>query len=266
MAPGMRATDRALRSWLAWITAGCVAVLAVLLAQPSAGAQSSAEVEGTTARGGELYQRWCAVCHATDGSGTGAGPPIEDVSIAYIDLTMRTGYMPLADPNRGVRERELTDEEREAVLSYVVSEFNLTGAVDPPGAGDPGRGQESYVLHCAQCHGAGGEGGVAGQHATVPRARGVDPILIAESVRVGPFQMPAFTREQISDEELGDIVAFLRDRPSTSPLGLGDLTRVAAFAWAVILTAVIVAACWWISRPVRAPDADLAGDDQGATQ
>lgn len=257
------------RALVAWAVVGGVAAAALLLSgTTSADAQSSAEVQGVTDRGGELYQRWCAVCHATDGSGTAAGPPIDDVSITHMDLTMRTGYMPLAAPDRGVREREFTEGEREAALAYMVEEFGLTDAdeIDEPGEGDPGRGQELYVVHCAQCHGANGEGGVAGQQATVPRTRGVEPIVIAQSVRVGQFQMPAFSEEQISDEELDDLVAFLEDQPSASPLGMADLTRVAAFVWAAALTAVILAACWWISRPVRAPDADLTADDQGAPQ
>ena len=263
----MGSTAPKVRALVAWaVVGGAAAGLLLLGRAPSADAQSSAEVQGVTDRGGELYQRWCAVCHATDGSGTAAGPPIDEVSIAYMDLTMRTGYMPLADPNRGVREREFTDGEREAALVYMVEEFDLTDEVEEPGPGDPRLGQESYVMHCAQCHGASGEGGVAGQDATVPRTRGVEPLLIAQSVRVGQFQMPAFSKEQISDQELADLVAFLEDRPSASPFGMADLTRVAAFAWAAVLTAVILTACWWISRPVRAPDADLPGDEQGAAQ
>lgn len=262
----MRVIDPGLRALLAWAVAVWPAAALLVVQAPRADAQTVSGRQHASPRGGELYQRWCAVCHASDGSGTGAGPPVDDASIAAVDVTMRTGAMPLSDPERGVRQRELSDGERVAVLAHMVDAFGLSGEVAEPGSGDARRGQEVYVTHCGQCHGADGGGGVAGTDATVPRARGVDPIVIAQSVRVGQFQMPSFTGEQISDAELDDLVAFLDDRASSSPLGVADLTRVAAFAWASLLGAVIMIACWWTTRPVRAPDADLAGDGTGDEQ
>lgn len=255
-------TTATLRVSLAWaVVAGVAAAGLMLAGTPSADARSTAEAEGATDRGAELYQRWCAVCHATDGTGTGAGPPIDAAPIALVDLTMRTGNMPMIDADRGVRERRFTAAEREATLAFMTERFGLTGGVEPPGQGDAGRGQDLYTVHCAQCHGGTGEGGVSGAQATVPGARGRDPILIAQAVRTGPFQMPPFDTDLIADEELDDLVAFLEDRPSNSPLGLADLTRVAAFGWAMILGAVVLAACWWVAHvPVRAPDTDMTAD------
>lgn len=255
-------TTARVRAVVAWAVVGGVAATGLLVARtPSADARSAADVEEATDRGGELYQRWCAVCHATDGTGTGAGPPINAVPIALVDLTMRTGDMPMTDPDRGVRDREFSAAEREAALAFMVEEFGLTGDVDVPGRGDAGRGQDVYTVHCAQCHGGTGEGGVAGAQATVPSTRGRDPILIAQAVRTGPFQMPPFTTDLLDDDELDDLVAYLKDPPSNSPLGLADLTRVAAFGWAMLLGAVILAACWWIAHlPVRAPDTDMTAE------
>lgn len=257
----MGATAR-VRAFVAWAVVGGVAATGLMVARTSsADARSTAEAEEVTDRGGQLYQRWCAVCHATDGTGTGAGPPINAVPVALVDLTMRTGDMPMTDPSRGVGEQEFTDGEREATLAFMIDRFGLTGAVEAPGRGDAGRGQDVYTVHCAQCHGGTGEGGVAGAQATVPSARGREPILVAQAVRTGPFQMPPFDTDLIDDDELDDLVAFLEDRPSNSPLGLADLTRVAAFGWAMLLGAVILAACWWTAHvPVRAPDADMAAE------
>ncbi|HVM00767.1 MAG TPA: c-type cytochrome [Egibacteraceae bacterium] len=262
----MGRTAPSARALASWLLLGCAAAVALAVEANASATDgpSTAETEDATARGGELYQRWCAVCHATDGSGTADGPPVDELSIALVDLTMRTGSMPLADPNRGVRERRFTDDEREAALAYMVEAFGLSGEVEEPGPGDPGRGQDLYTVHCAQCHGANGEGGVSGRDATVPRTRGVDPIVIAQAVREGPFQMPPFNEKLLRDDELDDIVAFLEDQPSNSPLGLADLTRVAAFTWALLLGTIVLVVCWWIGhRPVRAPDADLAGEREG---
>lgn len=238
----------------------CTVVTAFALTA-SAGAQPApADIAGDV-RGGELYQRWCAVCHANDGTGTDAGPPLVEMSIALVDLSMRTGAMPLTDENQGVRERTFTDAEREAALAYMVEQFGLEGAVAEPGLGDPTRGQDLYTVHCAACHGATGEGGVAGGGTPVPLARGAAPIELAQATRAGPFTMPPFSAEQITDDELDDIVAFLDDAPTNSPLGVSDLNRPTAFAWALLLGALTLAACWWIAhRPVRVPDADLPGE------
>lgn len=260
------------RALVAWAALACAAGAGALwIDSGSAGAeQPAAGPQADRERGGELYQRWCAVCHATDGAGTGAGPPIDDVPIALMDLTMRTGYMPLTDERHGVREREFTDAEREAALAYMVERFDLEGQVAEPGPGDVVRGQDLYTVHCAQCHGATGEGGVAGRDATVPATRGLDPILVAQAVRTGPFQMPPFSDEQIDDDDLAAIVTFLADQPANSPLGLGDLTRPAAFGWALLLGGVVLAACRWISThplhgptrpdPIEGPDS--AGDPE----
>lgn len=256
------------RALVAWTALACAATAVALVVgggsagadQPAPGPQADAE------RGGELYQRWCAVCHATDGAGTGAGPPIDEVPIALMDLTMRTGYMPLTDERHGVREREFTDAEREAALAYMVERFDLDGQVEEPAAGDVVRGQDLYTLHCAQCHGATGEGGVSGRDATVPATRGVEPMLIAQAVRTGPFQMPPFSDEQIDDEALDAIVAFLADQPPQSPLGLADLTRPAAFGWALLLGGLVLAACRWIStHPLHGPTPPDPVDDPGLT-
>lgn len=252
---------RALAAWAGLACAGAVLLWAD--SGPAAGAQQpAAGPQADGERGGELYQRWCAVCHATDGTGTGAGPPIDDVPIALMDLTMRTGYMPLTDEGHGVRERRFTDAEREAALAYMVDRFDLDGQVAEPRAGDVVRGQDLYTVHCAQCHGATGEGGVAGRDATVPNTRGLDPILVAQAVRTGPFQMPPFDDEQIDDEDLDAIVSFLADQPSQGPLGLGDLTRVAAFGWVLLLGGVVLVACRWIStHPLHGPTPPDPVDD-----
>jgi hypothetical protein len=85
-----------------------------------------------------------------------------------------------------------------------------------------------------------------------------DPITIAEAIRVGPFEMPAFSREQISDQELGDVVAFREEVGSergTPVFGLVELNPVYASAFAGLLTVVVVIAVVIIAgRPSWFPD------------
>jgi ubiquinol-cytochrome c reductase cytochrome c subunit len=201
-------------------------------------------------RGGGLYQRWCATCHATDGSGTVHGPPLDDVSLPYLDLVMRTGRMPLDDPRRGVRARLFDDEERELVLAYLTTLLEPPGDIPDPPPGDPRPGQELYTVHCAACHGSTGAGGIAGAGAWVPPVRNRDPVVVAEAVRVGPFDMPAFGEDTLSDEDLGDLVEYVRVLPlqPATPLGMTELHRVTAAAFAALLVGLVLAACGMLAR------------------
>jgi ubiquinol-cytochrome c reductase cytochrome c subunit len=246
--PAVRAHE--LRGWLTWAVLGmCVAAVAVLTGSAGTAQPRDPQLEDLD-RGGELYQRWCATCHATDGTGRPEGPTLETVSVAELDLVMRTGRMPLADPERGVRDHRLDDDEREAVVDYLTDLLGLEGALPEPSPGDPGRGQEVYTVHCAACHGSTGGGGVAGGGVTIPGLRGLDPVTLAAATRVGPFQMPPFDSDVIDDEDLDDLVTYTSDfgGQQGTPLGLVELHRVTAAAFAGLLVALLVAGCGVLTR------------------
>lgn len=218
-----------------------------LLAVALGAGTSEASVDAVEVRrGGELYQRWCAACHANDGGGvTHVAPPLDGFTVATVDLSLRTGRMPLEDRRRGVRERTFTAEEREAVVAYLSDLLDLEGELIEPGPGDASRGRDVYAVNCAQCHGATGKGGIAGDGVEIPPIQGLDPVTIAAATREGPFAMPPFGEDLISDEEIGDIVAFLDKgvHEPTSPLGLAEVSKFEMVGFAVLLTAVVVVVC-----------------------
>jgi hypothetical protein len=82
-------------------------------------------------------------------------------------------------------------------------------------------------------------------------------VTLAEAIRVGPFQMPAFGPDQITDQQVGDIAAFLeevRDEDGT-PLGLIELNPVFASGFVALLAVVMVLSLFWISsKPTWFPD------------
>ncbi len=238
----MRSSWRALLGWAAVVGAGLVAV-----AMPAASEERPTEAADVR-QGGELYQRWCATCHAPDGSGlTGLAPALDAFTYARVDLSMRTGRMPLADRRRGVPERTFTAEEREATMAYLDELLDLEGELPDPPPGDPRHGAEVYAVHCAQCHGASAKGGIAGEGVEIPPLVGLDPVTIAAGTREGPFAMPPFGAAVVSDEEIGHIVAFLDEEvhEPTSPLGLAEVSRFEAVGFAALLAGVLVAACAW---------------------
>ncbi|MBI4289487.1 MAG: cytochrome c [Chloroflexi bacterium] len=76
---------------------------------------------------------------------------------------------------------------------------------------DPGR--RLYLdAGCAKCHGLNGQGGIVG-----PPLSGQDPKVIATMARVGPGGMPAFSRQQLTDSDLGEIGAYLKSLQPARP-------------------------------------------------
>jgi ubiquinol-cytochrome c reductase cytochrome c subunit len=266
----MRPDPRRRRGLLGWaLMLGAVA--AGLLLRGPAQAQPLPEQLSEQERliAQRIYANDCAICHGASGLG-GAVPGTDrrapriggddPVSVAVADLVLRTGRMPPAgDPFDNRARRVAYDEATIAVLvAWMAEEFDLPGDVIVPPPGDPSRGLAIWAGNCAQCHGATGAGGVAGAGAWTPSVNDKDPITIAEAIRVGPFEMPAFSREQISDQELGDVVAFMeevRSERGTPVFGLVELNPVYASAFAGLLTVVVVIAVVIIAgRPSWFPD------------
>lgn len=209
-------------------------VAALVGGAPADGAQdATGDEDERHQRGGVVYHASCAACHGTSGTGgagTGvaAGPAIDDVPVAAVDLVLRTGKMPIARPELGVLEDQLDDADREAVVAFMQDRFDLPGSLPRPGVGDASRGLDPFVRHCAACHGAAGAGGVAGGGTFVPDIAGRDPVTIVEALRVGPFEMPAFNEALIDDRTAADIAAYL-DEANGAPatfLGLRELDPV----------------------------------------
>ncbi len=187
-----------------------------------------------------------------------AGNP--DVTVPYVDLTVRVGRMP---PPEGEpfdnRERRvvINDAERAALVAYMAEQFDLEGEIPDPPPGDAARGREVYAANCAQCHGSTGAGGVAGAGAWTPSVVDRDPVAIAEATRVGPFEMPRFGPDQITDQEIGDIAAFTRfvSEEHGTPLGLVEINPVYASGFAFVFALIVLASALWIAgRPTMFPD------------
>jgi ubiquinol-cytochrome c reductase cytochrome c subunit len=199
-------------------------------------------------RGRELYTQNCAQCHGPQGSGSSLSgrtvPAIDDDPVSLVRVVMATGRMPPPGDPFDSRPREVTlaPDEREAILAYATEEFGLTGDVAPPPEGDAARGQDLYTTNCAACHGTAGGGGVAGRGAYTPALTGYEPQTIADAARTGPFAMPQFGRGQLSDQELGDIAAFLEtvQQEEYTPLWDQELGPVYASAFAAALMGLVL--------------------------
>jgi ubiquinol-cytochrome c reductase cytochrome c subunit len=257
-------TPRPVRALLGW---GVVAVVLVtIVARIPLYAEAQAPRQPDLQRGALIYQQQCAQCHGGDGSGgavQGTGrpaPPLRGTGVAYVDLVLRIGRMPpVGDPfdNRRLNPT-VVGADREALVTWMSSAFMLSGQIPKTTVADPRRGLEVYAAQCAHCHGANGGGGVAGAGAYTPPLTSYGPILIAEAIRVGPFAMPAFSRTQISDQDVGAIAAFLRtigEEHGTPIFGLVELNPVYAAAFVALVAVVLTCSLFWIGgRPTWFPD------------
>ena len=270
--------SRPTRSLLGWFTLLSVLVLVGTIAG-AAGATDAPLSEGERQEAETIYANQCATCHGADGGGGTipgtsdeapalAGNP--DVTVASVDLTLRVGRMPPPEnepyDNRA-RQVLYDDAQRRALVTYMAEQFDIPGEIPQPPPGDASRGREVYAANCAQCHGSTGAGGVAGAGAWTPPVIDLDAVAVAEAIRVGPFEMPRFGEEQISDQEVGDVAAFLDfvGEEQGTPLGFVELNPVYASGFAFVFAVVILLSALWIAgRPTHFPDPEGQGAAQPA--
>jgi ubiquinol-cytochrome c reductase cytochrome c subunit len=247
----------------ATLTIAALALLAPGAAGSSTGPPAGGSSSATT--GAALYAANCSSCHGPHGQGIsaprpgvgdihGLGPSLTHAGALAADFYIRTGYMPLADPQEQPARSHVLFDERQirSLVGYVASLGNGPPIPRPkPARGSISSGFELFTDHCAGCHQIAAEGGyVTG--ARVPLLGQATDVQIAEAVRTGPYVMPSFSATAISDGELNSIIRYVdyTKRPQ-DPGGwaIGRLGPVpeGMVAWLLAAT-VLVAACIGVSR------------------
>jgi cytochrome c oxidase cbb3-type subunit 3 len=180
--------------------------------------------------GARLYAAHCAVCHGDKGTG-GVGVPLalpsflESVDDAFLHYTIRHGR-----PGRVMPAfPSLSDAQVDAIVRLI---RGWSGKPEPqfsyaPVKGDPAHGRELYASHCAECHGARGEGG-KGTGVTFSRRRELPIIapalrnpgflaaasdqMIRHTLRYGRQGTPmrSFLAQGLSEQDIDDLVSYLR--------------------------------------------------------
>jgi ubiquinol-cytochrome c reductase cytochrome c subunit len=222
------------------------------------------------------YLRDCATCHGADARGTGVAPTLQGVGAAAIDYWISTGRMPLvanarpakspqgeappgqylADPNAQVQRRTpvYSPPEISALVAYVSS--IAPGGPEIPSVDVAGSnlaaGGQVFRLQCAACHSWSGVGGALYQR-SAPSLRQATPTEIAEAMRTGPGQMPAFGVAAVPNDQLDDVVGYVRylDHPSDrggQPLWYLGPVAEGAIAILLGLGALLLVSRWIGSR------------------
>ena len=220
------------------------------VAKSSAGSTAVPSNAAQVARGRQLYVEGCSSCHGMNARGVpDQGPSLVGAGAAAADFYLRTGRMPLSQPGQQpVRAQPAyPDDQIAAIDAYLGS---LGGPAIPavdPAAGSISRGTELFGSDCSGCHSITGEGGVViGGFA--PELHHATPTQVAEAVRVGPYLMPSFDRNQISDADLNSIARYVdqavQDPDDRGGWGIGHIGPVpeGLVAWVLATAALLIVA------------------------
>jgi ubiquinol-cytochrome c reductase cytochrome c subunit len=240
--------------------AALVAVVFAALPAPPA-----APAGGLVANGKALYGRYCLACHGANGSGVpknstdriGAGPlrrqaeqqgyapSLRGVGALAADFYLRTGYMPLERVGLQPRRSRvlLTGGQIAALTAYVASLGKGPAVPRPqPARGNVSEGLHLFTDHCAGCHQVVAQGGyVTG--AVPPPLEQATPTQIAEAVRIGPYVMPRFSEQAISDRQLDSIVAYVQYAKSPDDLGGWGIGHIGPVPEGLVAWLIGAAAC-----------------------
>lgn len=234
-----------------------MAFVAVADAQPQSGIvrPTTEPARPSVQLGAQLFAGNCASCHGIDGAGissprpgagdiAGQGPPLRGVGARAADFYLSTGAMPLSNPvdEPGGDRVLFSDKEIKSLVQYVASLGRGPSIPHPnPGSGSIEEGTHLFTENCAGCHQELARGGFA-TGARVPPLQSVDPVQIAEAVRIGPYLMPRFSTRQISDAQLNSIIKYVlstRHPPNRGGWGIGNLGPIPEG----LVT-------WWIAAPL----------------
>ena len=221
--------------------------------------------------GRQLFAGNCASCHGSRAEGiasapsgrgsggvTGLGPSLLGVGAQALDFYLRTGRMPLDQPDeQPERQRPVfSDHEIRSIIAYVDSLKPGPPVPDPhPESGAVNNGLHLFTDHCAGCHQIQARGGVV-TGARVPSLQDASATQIAEAVRIGPYLMPKFSSRDISDRELDSIIRYVlstRSPPDRGGWGIGHIGPIpeGAIAWLLAGT-LLVLICVGLGRRFKA--------------
>jgi cbb3-type cytochrome c oxidase subunit III len=190
----------------------------------------------SAANGETIYNTYCVACHQADGHGkVGFAPFIRNPDFLGLasDDFLRTTILAGRPGTSMVPWTMLKPHEVDSLILY------LRAAPDPNPSpittadpslqhlGDPKLGKDLYGQYCAACHGQnasgyaeGGPGPAIGNPAFLAAA---SDDFIFQTVKHGRIGTPmrAFSGSRglanLSDQEIGSIIAYLRNRGDTAP-------------------------------------------------
>ncbi len=246
---------------LALLTVG-LAYTAVSPSQTSAETEMTQQVE----QGRELYNVSCSSCHGLNGEGNTLGPSLIGVGSASVDFMVATGRMPAARPEVQIPARTplYSQEQVDALAAYITTwgpgiESPTEAQYSPEGLSEEeiARGGALFRANCSACHGIVGGGGALPKGKFAPSITGTENVHIWEAMRIGPQQMPVFSKDVITDEDARSIIGYINEtseQPTYGGLATSEEGPVSEGFWVFIIGigGLALVATWIAKRGARA--------------
>ena len=174
--------------------------------------------------GEKLYGRYCASCHDTglqtrwDKKFQRFVPAIRNAAFIKTEddecllANVREGRPGTRMPAWGPKAGGLSEKEMEAVVGYLRSSAPAVALPAAPARGSATHGRALFQQNCAGCHGVDGMGLIAPALANPVFQKAATDAFIAQTVRLGRENtpMPSFGRAGLTDPDIGDLLAYLR--------------------------------------------------------
>ena len=170
------------------------------------------------------------------------------------DFYLSTGYMPLK--RNGIQPRRsrllLSQRQIRALVSYVASLGKGPGIPTPhPERGNLSEGRQLFADDCAGCHQIAARGGYV-THGVPPSLGDATARQIAEAVRIGPFVMPRFSQNEITNAQVNSLVRYVQWTRHPDDRGGWSIGRIGPVpeglvTW-FIAAAALVGVCLAIGR------------------
>jgi cytochrome c oxidase cbb3-type subunit III len=179
------------------------------------------------AEGAKAFAKYCALCHAKDGTGYAADNAPSLVSQTYLESAsdeliaagIRMGRPGTAMAAYGqVRGGPLSEREIQNLVRFLRSKGPAPRALPPGGDGDATRGKEVFEKNCQTCHGNQTTRGNAVSLHNPELLAAASPAFLRYAVVNGrpPTPMPSF-QGKLSEQEIGDVVSYLWSFKPTLP-------------------------------------------------
>jgi mono/diheme cytochrome c family protein len=222
--PSRRYRSRPVALGAATVVAAAIVFLGVrgALSQPpqvtAAAGPSEAELRLTPfeRQGLQVYEaNKCYVCHRINGSGGAIGPDLSTVGLR-LDASWIVHHLETPGataPGTTMPQFTLSNQDIFALAAYLLSlrvSQAPSGPVVATLSSSAQAGQAIFSASCNACH-PNGEAGIGPQlyGADFNKTFGNDTTL-AQFIRTGKGNMPAFTPGQITDAQMTDLIAYLR--------------------------------------------------------
>lgn len=232
----------------------------------SAGAQKGTSVNPTPAtpptsdaqrqqiaRGRTLFLDGCSSCHGNDARGKqNIAPTLVGAGSAAADFYLTTGRMPLSNPtDQPTRAQPAYGRQDIDALDAYVGSLGQGPSIPKVNVamGNIKNGLASFTLHCAGCHQVGAAGGiVTGAIAPPLNESDITPTQVAEAIRVGPFLMPNFNANQLSDQDIDDIARYVRSTVHPDDAGGWGIGHIGPIPEGMIAWFLAIASLLLIAR------------------